>query len=133
MKSLSTSEIDRMQLTINAAVDALRKIADLAELYGSGLAEVRAMRHAVKNGVAPGDLNEFIGFVAEHEPALAECLRGADLERFDMGRLWLEVSDGISRNMLEMRRGTLTELLKQHYGTSFAIRIRAPRPASPEF
>ena len=125
-------QMEQVITLLSKAADALRGFANVADLCRGTLTESKRAGEAIRAHRIPGNFQEFLDAVRETEPTFLPFIEGAHVDRFDTGRLWLTISDGLARSTVETVKPMFQGILQDLYGMAFAIRVRAPKKSEPE-
>lgn len=126
------TEVERMIDLLAKASEALRGIAAVADTCQKTLVDSARTHEAIKAHRTPGDYVGFLSYLEEAEPDLFPYFKTAVCDRFDMGRLWLTVSDHFALCHLQLMSPMIAGHLKHLYGCAFKVRASAPREARPD-
>ena len=105
---------------------ALKYTLSLGELLVSALKEAESVRTALKQGGRPISTEDLLSALSGADKALAENLRACNIEKFELGKLWLKPENALLRASLLLLRDKLEGFLKKAYGTEFKVRIARP-------
>lgn len=88
-----------------------------------GLGELERVRASIRQHRTPIDWQAFISDLEMRDLELADLLSRANMERFDLGRLWIAAADAQTQTMLKIMKDRIASVLSDRYGIKFAVKI----------
>ncbi len=139
MESQSESVVLNQDL-IRELLDALKLgVSGLKYLEGvgcalvSGLEEVQRIKLAAKAGANPLDMTHLLEQLAKADKLLSENLRACQIEKFELGRLWVRADNSLLRSSMLVLKDKLQGFLERFYGAGFTVRISRDTPGNSKW
>lgn len=121
----ATTEIDSLVSAIRTLLSFGQAVRILLEGNLKALQEFDRLRTAVKKGQHPMDWNAFIAKFEGIHAELAETLKTAQVERFDLGKLELLFKNQDAALHVEFVKGLIANALAEEYGTKFSVAVKS--------
>jgi hypothetical protein len=120
---LSGPDLEKMGIVLDQGIKFLESLQTAAAAFRAGIHELERYRESIASGTINLDWNEALKKLAETDPAVYTACQGAELVKFDMGRLDLRAS-GQQYSTLSIFRSRLEAFLREQFGASFKVRIK---------
>jgi len=109
---------------VRLAIKGLSYVLSVCQAIEYIAVEYVRLKNALRRAGTSLDIGELIASIEGQYPQLAEALSRAEVERYELGRLWLKTDNGIDGATLNLFSGILRDFLQLKHGIKSQLRIK---------
>lgn len=124
MKKLNEQKVRALAELLKKASAGLKIAAEISAALSFALDESCRIRAALNRARVPADYAELVDMLTKSDERLGEALRGAVVDKFELGKLWLTATDPHNWLQLHWGQKEISEILEQFYSVPFKVKVR---------
>lgn len=124
-------EHELSQRSVESLIDLMRLLGQAATYAGAifqalehALIEYQRIKLAMSKSKTPLDYQQLIEATKTEYPLLSEALSRAEVERYELGKLWVRAGDHADRGTLLLFSGLLKSVLEAQQQIPVKIRVK---------
>ena len=124
MKKLNEQKVRALAELLSKAAAGLKIAAEISAALSFALEESCRIRAALNRARVPADYEELLTMLTNSDERLGEALRGAKIDKFELGKLWLTATDPHNWLQLHWGQRDIAEILEQFYSVPFKVKVK---------
>lgn len=120
-ETLTLVQVDQLILIAASVTRFFTFCADCSTMLELTLKEIKRVRLSIRNNSLPLSWDDFLHGLTND--AIKQLLERAEVSRFEMGRLWLQVNSGLDLTHIRLMQGLIQNTLSEQYGADFKVKV----------
>ena len=123
-QEMSSTGVEHLQVRIELLLRGVKYLTASLEALEVILEEYLKLKAAISKARTPLDYEALVRAIVVEHPMLGDALARSEVERYELGRLWVRATNEMDRGTLLLMSTILKEFIERYHEVPMRVRIK---------